>query len=215
MRFHLRNSGSHPTQRPALDDDAAGWIRVHRRPFHDFAVGSLVPVVFERYVRILHPARAGLEAPVRWDAVAAWSGRTIHALAQWELLSRPLGEARPGCPFGQPPADGGLPPEQLVELMNVLAAHTSTPDSCFIGVWEGYGWLDWAEPPPGSTCAWISVPSLSGMGRSRMWATSDGAIQDDGSNRSLPRLSGRRIALGSSPATSISTPPTSVGRPPW
>ncbi len=149
MRFHLKGSGSRATQRPALDDDAAGWIRIHRRPFDDYSVGSLVPVVFERYARVLHPAWAGPNQRVRWDAVAAWSGRTIHALAQWDLLSRPLGEARPGCPFGQPPTGGGLPHEQLVELVDVLATETSTPDSCFIGVWEGYGWLDWSEPPLG------------------------------------------------------------------
>jgi hypothetical protein len=30
----------------------------------------------------------------------------------------------------------------------VLAAHTRTPDDCFIGVWEGYGWPveTWAGP---------------------------------------------------------------------
>jgi hypothetical protein len=83
--------------------------------------------------------------PVRWDAVARWSGRTIHALAQWELLSRPLGGAGPGCPFVQEPNTGGLPPQQLGLLCEVLAAATSAPERCLIGLWEGYGWLPWAD----------------------------------------------------------------------
>lgn len=149
MSFHLKSNGSRATQRPALDDDAAGWIRVHRRPFDDYSVGSLVPVVFERYARVLHPAWAGPNQRVRWDAVAAWSGRTIHALAQWEFLSRPLGEVAPGCPFDRPPEDGRLPPQELAILCDVLAAYTSTPDLCSIGVWEGYGWLEMADPSPG------------------------------------------------------------------
>lgn len=150
MRFHLKHGESHPRQRPTLDDEAAGWIGIDRRPFDDHSVGSLVPVVFDRYCRLLHPAWAALEAPVRWDAVAAWSGRTIHALAQWESLSRHLGDAGSGCPFVQPPATGGLPPQQLAILCDVLAGYTSTPNLCFIGVWEGYGWLEMADPSPAS-----------------------------------------------------------------
>jgi hypothetical protein len=105
-----------------------------------------VPVVFERYVRLLHPARDLSGEPVRWEAVAAWSGRTIHALAQWEFLERPVGVPDPRPPFSEPPATGGLPPDELATLLDVLAAHTSTPERCYIGLWEGYGWLDPADP---------------------------------------------------------------------
>ena len=147
MRFlHLRRRGPEPLRIPPLDEEAAGWIRTHRRPFHDCSVGSLVPAAFERYVRLLHPARGVSGAPVRWDAVAAWSGRTIHAAAQWELLERPVGIADSAPPFNESPATGGLPPEPLAAVVEVLTAHTSTPDRCVIGVWEGYGWLDRADP---------------------------------------------------------------------
>jgi hypothetical protein len=83
---------------------------------------------------------------VRWDAVAARSGRRLHALAQWDFLSRPTATASSAPPFVEPPATGGLPPEALAEVVKVLTAHTGTPDRYFIGVWEGYGWLDRADP---------------------------------------------------------------------
>jgi hypothetical protein len=150
MRFHLRRRGPDRRKRPALDDEDGGWIGAARQPFHDYSVGALVPVVFERYARLLHPAWAAPDTPVRWDVVAAWSGRMIHALAQWEPLSRPIGEADPGCPFVQPPDTGGLPPQQLAALCGVLAAHTSTPDRCFIGEWEGYVWPEMADPSSAS-----------------------------------------------------------------
>jgi hypothetical protein len=84
---------------------------------------------------------------VRWDAVAAWSGRTIHALAQWEFLECPVGVPDSRTPFDEPPATGGPPPASLDALLDVIAAHTSTPERCFVGLWEGYGWLDRAVPP--------------------------------------------------------------------
>lgn len=148
MRFHLRRRAPDRRQRPTLGDDIAGWIGAGRRQFSDYSVGSLGPVIFDGYARLLHPAWAGPGNPVRWDIVARWSGWTIHGLAQWELVSLPIGEAAPGCPFAQQPDTGSLPPPQFGTLCEVLTAHTSTPDRCFTGVWEGYGWLDMAEPSP-------------------------------------------------------------------
>jgi hypothetical protein len=108
-------------------------------------------VIFEAYARVLHPAWAPSEhkdTTLRWAAVAAWSGRTIHALAQWESLCSPATAADPVPPFEAPPDKDGLDPDGLAELCDVLAVHTRTPDDCFIGVWEGYGWPveEWAGP---------------------------------------------------------------------
>lgn len=129
------------------------WIRAGRRPFREYAVGSLVPVVYERYARIFHPAWSTTNAPLRWEEVAAWSGRTMHALAQWESLSRPLTASDGPAPFSEEPWADGLPPAHFSALRTLLASHTSTPDRCFVGVWEGYGWLDWADPSGGSALA--------------------------------------------------------------
>lgn len=133
-----------------MPENDVGWIRAGRRPFRDFSVGSLVPVVFDRYARILHPAWAEHGVPVRWATVAAWSGRESHSLAQWDFLSRPNDEPIAPSPFVAAPDAGGLPPGQLAALCALLAAHTTTADHCFIGVWEGYGWpadSEWSAAP--------------------------------------------------------------------
>jgi hypothetical protein len=150
MKFHIRKREG-PDLRPRVPSEDVAWIAERRRPFDDYAVGSLVPVVFEAYARVLHPAwapSARKGTPVRWDVVAAWSGRTMHPLAQWESLSHPVASADAVAPFAAPPDTNGLDPDGLDALCDVLAAHTRTPDDCFIGVWEGYGWPveAWAGP---------------------------------------------------------------------
>jgi hypothetical protein len=147
MRFHLKRREPRDT-RPRLPPDEVAWIAEARRSFDDYSVGSLVPVVFDRFARILHPAWSAAHGPVRWDVAAAWSGRTAHALAQWELLSVPITGATQAPPFIAPPDTGGLPRASLAALSTVLASHTSTPDRCYVGVWEGYGWpvAEWSGP---------------------------------------------------------------------
>jgi hypothetical protein len=47
-----------------------------------------------------------------------------------------------GCDWaGQPPAQGLIPRDPLAALLEILATHTSTPDSCWMCLWEGYGWV--------------------------------------------------------------------------
>ena len=137
-------------RRPTLPEQDTAWIAANRRPFSDFAVGSLVPVVFDAYARLLHPAWGPLGAPVRWETVAKWAGRRAHSLAQWDFLFRPKDEPNGPAPFVEHPATGGLPPRQLAALCGLVASHTSTPDRCFVGVWEGYAWLadsEWSASP--------------------------------------------------------------------
>jgi hypothetical protein len=133
-----------------MPEQDVAWIAANRRPFSDFAVGSLVPVVFDGYTRVLHPAWAGPGVPVRWETVAKWAGRPMHSLAQWDFLFRPKDEPTSPAPFVAHPDTGGLPPRQLAVLCDLLATHTSTPDLSFVGVWEGYAWLadsEWSGSP--------------------------------------------------------------------
>ena len=78
---------------------------------------------------------------MRWDAVAAWSSRTAHALAQWDYLSARAAPCSAPCPYVAAPDTGGLPPSALRTLLGVLLGHTSTPGRGFVAVWEGYGWI--------------------------------------------------------------------------
>jgi hypothetical protein len=135
----MRNGGR---LRPAQDDDQEPWIRDGVLPFEAFAVGSLVPVVFESYGRILHPAWGRDGAPVRWETVARWSGRTVHPLAEFERLAAPRPEVVDAAPFMRRPVDGALPSDALDALQELLAAHTATPDASCVGVWEGIGWIE-------------------------------------------------------------------------
>jgi hypothetical protein len=63
-----------------MPEEDVAWIAEDRRPFSDNTVGSLVPVVFEGYARVLHPAWASPGVPVRWETVAIWAGRRIHSI---------------------------------------------------------------------------------------------------------------------------------------
>ena len=145
MRFLHRPPRAEGPAWPVLDESEVSWIRDGRRPFADLTVGSLVPVGFERYVRILHPAWAHARRPwvdppvaIRWSTVARWSGRQTHALVQWAALAQPVDDRPVGaCPFDHPPMQDGLPPD----LLNVLCEHleqAGAPDRCFLARWEGY-----------------------------------------------------------------------------
>jgi hypothetical protein len=155
------------------DNRAAAWIAPRLMSFGS-AVGALVPPVFEAYARLLHPARAEDGSPVRWADVAAWSGGTVHALAQWVPMAHGRGAPVSSPPFAAPPPDGDFPPATLAALCDVLGRHTKTPDSCNFGVWEGYGWI----PRDGSPVAKLEVPNrayllfrgpLSGVGQIGCW----------------------------------------------
>jgi hypothetical protein len=121
---------------------AADWLRPRLRRFGS-AVTAVVPDGFPAYVRILHPARGTAGQPVRWAEVAAWSGRTMHRLAQFHAIGRPVDPAAAGPPpwDGEPPPAGNLPAELLQVLCATLADHTGTAASCWFCLWDGYGWL--------------------------------------------------------------------------
>ena len=74
----------------------------------------------------------------------------MHSLAQWDWISQPLDKERGQVPFTQPPRMGALPISQLSRLRELLAQSTGTPDLCYSGYWDGFGWVpysDLAEAP--------------------------------------------------------------------
>jgi hypothetical protein len=126
------------------DVSPADWIVASVRNF-EYDVGSLVPVTFAAYARVLHPAsRATADGDpfdVAWSDVAAANGRTAHAAMEWVAITGDWKfeqhATQPGV-WDQPPSTGSLPPRTAASLAGVLARFTTTPSDCWFGVWEGY-----------------------------------------------------------------------------
>ena len=130
-RFHLLDDLSESEWlRDRLDD----WMASRSA-----TVTSVVPRGYDAYLRVLHPAQG--ESPVRWSDVARWSGRVLHPLAQWNRLSTPTTIDRSAQPFETEPMEGEPPVEVLESLVNTLRRFTSTPESTYLGIWDGWGQL--------------------------------------------------------------------------
>jgi hypothetical protein len=130
-----------------LVDDVSGadWIVASVRNFQS-GVGSLVPVTFEAYARVLHPARrdctAGDDIDVRWSEVAATNRRIAHPAMEWVAITGDWSfvdqRSQPGV-WDSAPSTGALPQRQAVSLADVLAHFTESPSECWFAVWDGYG----------------------------------------------------------------------------
>lgn len=115
----------------------------------DDTVDSLVPPLFEAYVRILHPASADDGRPVRWAEVAAEQGTTLHPSARFDRLAGRGRHGRASGWRGDDPYEGSLDRETLETLVGVLAAHTATPGTVWLSLWNGFGQLPaaWSDRP--------------------------------------------------------------------
>jgi hypothetical protein len=89
---------------------------------------------------VLHPAgretEHGLES-VRWSAVASSTGATAHPLMQFGRIGKLPHHAFPT--WGMPPSEGTLPAAEGERLVAILRTFTSTPDRCYLALWEGFG----------------------------------------------------------------------------
>lgn len=105
-------------------------------------VTSVVPVGYDGYVRIFHPALTpGPRGFATWQEVADWSGRTLHPLAQFLRMSIPV-RPNPGRPpFVEPPLTGVVIPVICEPLVRELTRLTGTPSTCYFALWEGWGEL--------------------------------------------------------------------------
>jgi hypothetical protein len=166
--------------RPLESEPGPGtWIAEALRPFSEHVVGSLVPPVFEAYARVFHPAvrypdddwfsetETGTEigtgaaeplAPdedVTWAEVAAFNGRVAHPAMEWASITGSWefrgNDDQPGM-WNDAPAEGHLPVSVAARLAAVLTAHTTTPEACWFGIWDGFGF-----PPAGGLA--LALPS--------------------------------------------------------
>lgn len=142
------------------DVSPAEWVRERIGRFGS-GVGGVLPIGFESYARILHPAWTVGGDPVRWAEVAAWSGRSLQAEVWFDEISGPKSGAGQGpAPWQSVPLEGELPEELLSVLCQALAEHTASRHGWFC-LWPGWGGINGAmqvsigwhkdnPPPPGT-----------------------------------------------------------------
>ncbi|MGH3967639.1 MAG: hypothetical protein ACRDTV_05860 [Mycobacterium sp.] len=110
----------HRPPRPAASAEPAHWLTNRINLWGQHGVTNLVGSGFPAYARLLHPL----------------DGRTIHPSAPWEKISSSRGRTQPGDPHR-----GTLNTWALEALSDILAAHTTSPQTCYFAVWEGWGWM--------------------------------------------------------------------------
>jgi hypothetical protein len=137
--------------RASTEVAAAEWIKPRLRGFAS-GIAAVVPDRFAAYARVLHPVLDGRDGQASWAEVAAWSGRTMHSLAQFDAISRPAANESAESWDGEPER-GSLPLGQLRVLCTILAAHTQSADSCWFCLWDGWGQLH-----PGSSSRMVVLP---------------------------------------------------------
>jgi len=129
--------------------EAASWLsgrmlRIGRAAAgvsYGIPVGAVVPLGFEAYVRVFHPAEGGEDGgePIFWSEVAEWAGRRVHPLMQWEAISRPApGFGAGPKPWKEDPPVGRCPDDTLAALAEHLERFTETPETTWVCVWDGF-----------------------------------------------------------------------------
>jgi hypothetical protein len=132
-----------PPDRPVMSSnvEAADWIRARLSSPERHQVTSIVPGDFERYARVLHPAQLPDDRHelVRWSDVSLWSGVAMHGRVQWHEIALPRVAPPVRPPWrGQGPREGSPFVDDMNVLVELLADTTSTPESCYFCVWNGY-----------------------------------------------------------------------------
>jgi hypothetical protein len=110
------------------------------------ALATFMPVGFDAYVRVLHPAgfrpaRSGVADPadaLRWADLAAANGVQLDPEIAFQQLLRPSDLSRLG---ELEPMSGALVPPYCSALTSLLSRHTGTPAACWFCLWEGNGGL--------------------------------------------------------------------------
>lgn len=128
----------------SADVAQAEWIRQWLGPFASGKATSVVPAGFPVYARLLHPAYdCDEERAVRWAEVAARNGLDLGPGTGFaEIALRPASEQGPRFPELRGPEEGTLSAGDARVLAEILRRHTPSPEDCWFGLWEGYGWVE-------------------------------------------------------------------------
>ena len=171
------------------DVSPAAWVAERLLPMDrsvGVRVGEVIPTGFDAYARIFHPASEGPGMrPVRWSELAERYGRTVHPEMQLEHIVGDLEIHRvPGLEY---PDEGRLPRPEADALVGVLEPFTSTPDRCWMAIWEGFGSL--------------------GAGLAILWSGGDRATRGARERADLERRRRAQAQLGAIPRLSIHESP--------
>jgi hypothetical protein len=152
------------------DVSAADWVRDRIDTFGP-VVGGMLPIGFDAYAKVLHPARGPGNVRIRWSEVADWSGRVLDQDAWFEDLSVPIdADDRGPLPWEQEPPLGEIPEDLLAVLVELLARHTASTHGWFC-LWNGWAcvhgsmtktiaWPDDHPPPPGTPTSYRASPAF-------------------------------------------------------
>lgn len=131
----------------------AAWLTARTEAEAGFGrVAGVAAPGFAAYARVLHPAALD-GRPVSWADVGAAYGRTPGPYTRWHQLIGvdvdDLNGTDPGLPgvWDEPAAEGPTPPDIARALIPVLARRTATAESCWFGLWHGYGRWDFDRFP--------------------------------------------------------------------
>ena len=136
---------------PLVDAAPVEWLAERIRPMgrgsNRVLLHSVIPEGFPNYARILHPAFVpGEDTPIRWAEVAARNNKTVHPLMQFGRLSG--SDDNYAHPYwAEEPFVGKLPEAEAKAIVPILRSFTTTPDRCYLLVWEGYGGIKQSYPP--------------------------------------------------------------------
>lgn len=125
--------------RPLSQSSSADWVAAGTNHWN-LTIQGFVPAEYDAYARVLHEIEQGDE-PVTWATIAAANGHRFDPLAQWTRIA----VDPEGGEWHDQPRVGTLTPSLTRSLSGVLAAFTTTPATCFFGLWEGFGG---SELPP-------------------------------------------------------------------
>ena len=134
-----------------------------KKHFPPGTVGSVLPIEFESYVRIMHPAEGWSEdvPDFRWDQIARVEGTIAHPAMQWHKITK---NSRPYDSWRElaVPHHGRFRRDHYRQLLNVLAASSWT-DDVIVGYWEGFN--DFRDDVPEPFCNPQLHTALTRIGR--------------------------------------------------
>jgi hypothetical protein len=140
-----KNAAMHSANEVKIPRDTSAGLWIAPRLTGKFGrIDALVPLGYEAYVRVFHPATTPSDQAITWKEVARETGFTISSTAQWHRLvgaSDPEGLTDAAW-LGVAPEKGSLPVGQFEALSDVLQKFTGTPEDCSFGVWRGQMWRE-------------------------------------------------------------------------